>query len=236
MAVIGFEQSHCKHYNLLDRGDTGMSELQAITESLGHNIVQLFNIQDVEDLDALVIAFPQVWFSESERKALTSFINSGKSILFMGEWGGLLDNNRILNSITKQFGVTFNTDRVCDSVEHANNVPGLQSSDALIISPKLLVGSHKLMKGVGNIIVTSACSLNLSPPAEGIAFTSPTSWSDKDMDKSPDEGEVRGSLPIIAVSQNSVFVGDASLFQNDHISLFDHKRLAKNILEWLVRE
>ncbi|MFQ6135667.1 MAG: DUF4350 domain-containing protein [Candidatus Hydrothermarchaeales archaeon] len=221
MAVV-YDQSHGEpkleeYYSSFSRSMT----------SRGYRVDVLnakpLNLDELKGYKVLMISFPQKKFSDEEIKGIINFVGDGGGLFVVGEegnWGGFKE---ILNSLSKEFGITFNDDEVHDPTDSVGE------SYSVIHTMK----EHPVLNEVEKFVIYGGCSLNVSGDAEAIATGDDDTFSTKDYYKAGDYP------PVLAVSEyldgRVLCIGDGSLFRNRFINEFYNKQLALNIIEWLSR-
>ncbi len=163
-------------------------------------------------------------FSAAEQTAVTSWVTGGGGI-----WGiheahepPIHDGDPTgIDSITTNFGVTFNADLLTDPTNNEGNVmfPTIHNLDV-----------HPVTQGINNFGYYMGASLNVSLPAETIAKGDDDTTS-----------AVGAFPPVLAVAEMGsgcgVFYGDVSrLHPGNYPSQLDADeiRLLDNIVDWLI--
>jgi hypothetical protein len=165
------------------------------------------SLQEMSNYRVLILGDPLLAFSLEETSDIVKFVQNGGGLLIAG-------GTPELNSLSAQFGIIFTGENtVTDKVHNFENWKPLISNFA----------QHPTVAGLHEIVAGSA--LGIEAPALGVAFSSP--------DSSPPNS------PVIAVSTfgsgKVVAIGDEyTLSDGDYFALADSKRLALNVLNWLI--
>ena len=126
--------------------------------------------------------------------------------------------------------------------------------DSYYSSPRLPIirdfhPSHPITAGVTDLHLNNASAITPTSAMgyTGIAWTTPRSWSETDLDNvtpSPDPDEWAGSLPIIGAIDMSgilgnggklVAISDPSIFINDMWQNFEgNRQLGRNLINWVT--
>jgi hypothetical protein len=150
-------------------------------------------------------------FTATEVAAVASFFASGHGLWIFSEY---LQDPTGVNSVSSQFGVTFNADVIEDPDEMVSTQP--------IIS---VVASHPITEGIDSYRYIVGCSLNASPPSLVLATADENAFSDGYSDGYPP-----GSFPpALAVAENSA--GGCAVFHGDW---HGPGQLVTNILDCLA--
>jgi uncharacterized membrane protein len=176
----------------------------------------------LDNFKVFMVSFPQEKFSNEDIKKIVNFVGEGGGLFLVGEEGDFGGFKSILNSISENFGITFNDDEVHDPTD------SIAESYSIIHTME----EHPIIKGVSKFVVYGGCSLNVSGQAKVVASGDDDTYSTKGYYKA---GEYP---PVLAVSEylkgRVVCIGDGSLLRNRFINEYYNKQLGLNIIEWLV--
>ncbi len=118
---------------------------------------QLQNVDsDLEDVDILVIADPQKFYSDEEIQAVKKYINDGGNLLVTGE----LVNRDVLNQLLVEVGVQFDTCFV-NQCSYTGNAAELVSGRITQIAATELGIGQSILKQKGHIVLNGGVGLKL---------------------------------------------------------------------------
>ena len=229
-------------------GDDGLTILIKALEVAGittHSFSKRsdFNIDHFKAADVLMIAYPSDRFTGKEIENIVDYVEGGGSLFLTGEWGNLKKNADILNSISKNFGITFNDDRIADTKESFEEEIRLFNEvikrEHMPQFPRITdFAKHPINQGVEVIGHFSGCSIH-APEESALAWSSATSFGDEDADGVLDPGEKIGHLITAAHPHTSggriVAYGDTSILTNKYINKADSKLFIINTVKWLCK-
>ncbi|MEW5958384.1 MAG: DUF4350 domain-containing protein [Chloroflexota bacterium] len=112
----------------------------------GHTVLALFD--------------PEVALSDDELVAIQTFMVNGGRVIVLGEWGDLDGTNTILNVLSQNYGIEFNSDAVYD-VAHNDGEP---------VWPLIAnYANHPLTQGLDAAVLYAAASLSVGGGAVPLA-------------------------------------------------------------------
>ena len=240
---ILFDETHNENTKIQDTGPEGLSTFANILNEKGFEIKTISDtlLKHLDTAHMLWIAFPSMRFTGEEVVGIKEFVENGGGLLLIGEWGNLYDNADILNKLSKEFGITFNADRVTDAA-HAftKNVEFMgEVIDKKKVPQFVKISNfrkHPVTEGIKQIVYFAGCSLD-APPKKILAWSNPTSFGDLDADRELDVGELKGTLAVacgtIYEKGKVVCIGDSSLVGNKYLSHGDNKKFMLNVCRWL---
>jgi len=226
----------------------GYSDLAQLLLNDGFEISELnverISVDTLNDVD--VIVFTTFWrhryLTDTEASVLSNYISDGGGMFLIGELSrdDLGNYHRVsVNKIGKFLGLDFRHDLICD--------PG--SNDGDYDTPIIRdISSHDVTSNIVSFLLNWGSSLDVSNPAQAIAFTTSQAWSDTNarhdratstniFDK--DSNEPNEKLIALAAGQYGsgrfVAIGDASWMCNTWINREDNTILVKNIFNWLSK-
>lgn len=195
--------------------------------------------------DVLWIPYPSQSLDRVEIEEIKNMLERGGGLLLSGEWGNIGGSADNLNALLTGIGskIRFNHDRITDHV-HAitqrTEIMGTVVDEKKV--PQFLVvkefAPHVITHGLNAIGYYAGSSLS-APDKQVVAWSSPTSFSDLDANRTMDADEEFGSFNIAAfdiVSRGRIFaIGDTSIFSNQYIHQYDNMEFCKNVVKWLSR-
>ena len=198
-------------YLVVDQGWTVTDATGSITSDVlsGYGVFLL--VRPSEDL------------TSAEVEAITSFVENGGGLWVLEDSASLIKSN----SISSQFGVTFNADTVMNDTDYSSRkyYPIIRE-----LKP------HAIREGVGSFVYYGGCSLNVLSPAAVIATGGAKAYSE---DALSYENIYESYPPVLAAAEagsgRAVFIGDMSALRSSkYDGLSDeHKQLLANIVDWL---
>ncbi|GIW21624.1 MAG: hypothetical protein KatS3mg068_0631 [Candidatus Sericytochromatia bacterium] len=219
--------------NLIDYLD----KLIDILENSEYNIKKdSFSNYNLENIDILVLAAPNINYNPSDITKLQSFIRmNGKKIIILGEWGGYGNfYSDSINILLKEFNLKINQDLVRDNSNFESNE---------IVTNN--IQSHYITNNVSYVSFYSTSSLEIlnsqinqlnTDFTKNLIYTSSNAFKIQQY--------TRGQQALLSISlaygTKLVLIGDTSLFTSDdsngngisNIDENDNKILALNIFSW----
>ena len=197
-----------------------------------------------------VLLDPSKDFLDYEKDALRAFVESGGGLVILGECDRVMSVEGILapiNDISTMFGIGFNNDRVIDSEKQISGTETtLWRPEGFVIISNVI--RHPVTQGVNDIGYCWGCSLELQPPAIGLAFGNPTSLAGpgislQDLTAKQKEGE---DIVVLAAAEYGLgkvlAIGDTDFLIAGHNRFGDHdgflsfrhnRQLGLNMFEWV---
>jgi hypothetical protein len=197
-----------------------------------------------------VLLDPSKDFLEYEKDALRAFVENGGGLIILGECDRVMSVEGILapiNDISGMFGIGFNNDRVIDSEKQISGTETTRwRPEGFVIISNVI--RHSVTQGVNDIGYCWGCSLELQPPADGLAFGNPTSLAGpgislQDLTAKQREGE---DIVVLAAAEYGLgkvlAIGDTDFLIAGHNRFGDHdgflsfrhnRQLALNMFEWV---
>ncbi|MBE9535949.1 MAG: DUF4350 domain-containing protein [Proteobacteria bacterium] len=175
--------------------------------------------------DVLIIPGSMRSYSKEEIGTIEAYVKDGGSLLV------LLHIAPPLARLTERFGIILSNFVVSESI----NIIGKQSQDfyARDIAP------HPVTEGVKSIALYGAWALITEGNAKTVAYTSDRAWGDMNRNRMFDGGEPMLKLGLVAAAQfgkgRVVVVADDAPLANAFIGEADNIKLAKNIINWLIK-
>lgn len=158
-----------------------------------HHDTGLLTYDILENFDLLVLSNPQFTFKPSEVQAIINFVQDGGSLLILDAYARTLD-------ITTYFGI-----------EHELPIIELDPYVTNIIQ-------HPITTNVNALFMPSVTALNVTSPAQGIAFSQ--------------------EKPVIAVAENGsgrvVVITSGHMLTNSFIKRNENFAMALNTFGWLT--
>ncbi len=258
---ICFSSGHLER-SISDTSGAGFSKLNEYLKKSNFSSKEIFLGKEGElnQCDLLIIAGPQLPFSDKEKKVVEHYLAKGEDGLFLIESTpmGTEDHplteeekkqNPTLNDILSKWGVTLGDDLVVDLENHVGQDVGCPATDNY--------PHHKrLTEGLGYTFFIRPRSVNINPKPEEkvlcapLVFTSsPTkSWAERNhhLFVKFDENEDRpGPISLGAVvwqpkkegkasETRLIVIADADFASNAFIDQYSNGQLILNSIKWLT--
>jgi uncharacterized membrane protein len=226
MAIL-YDESHKeasfeKYYSDLYRHLTKIGETVEILKK-GPITAEALNGYNV-----LVISFPQKKFQTEEINCIVDFVKKGGGIFLVGEEWNFNNFKNNLNSISKRFNITFNSDEILDPKNRVLDSPNRIGDYYFTLRN---FSDHPVVEGLEEFVIYGGCSLKLNGEANVIVKGSEYCYSSEGYYKA---GEFP---PVLATLQSGkgkvVCLGDGSLLRDSFINEGNNKELTLNIINWL---
>jgi len=243
MTSICFDQSH--NNKLTIENTTFADFIQYLFDSdfkLG-KIEAGITYKKLNKYDLFIIGVPNLTPLDSyEINDLVKYVKDGGSILVINDGGGDYENKNNLTELTKNFGISFNSDTLFDNKNFSKD-----NSHPIIKDFK----SHFITRDVSHIIHSNGCTLTIDKSIEddkidvnSIAFSSENTswhrfftgegWQDKSEQHLPIIGVIHYYLGKVAVIGNlSIF---SSLNKSYGIKSAENLKLVSNMISWLLNK
>ncbi|MFX0139553.1 MAG: hypothetical protein ACFFDN_38280 [Candidatus Hodarchaeota archaeon] len=243
MTAIGFDQTH--NNKLTIENTTFTDFIQTLFDSdfkLG-KIEAGITYKKLTKYDLFIIGVPNLTSLDSyEINDLIKYVEDGGSILVINDGGGDYENKNNLSELTKNFGISFNSDILFDNKNFSKD-----KSHPIIKDFK----SHFITRDVSQIIHSNGCTLTIDKSIEDdkidvniIAFSSEnTSWH-KFFTGDGWQDESERHLPIIAATHYDlgkvIAIGNLSIFssldKSYGIRSAENLKLVSNMISWLLNK
>ncbi|KYK35273.1 MAG: hypothetical protein AYK18_13205 [Theionarchaea archaeon DG-70] len=200
-----------------------------------------------------VLMEPSKDFSDYEKESIRSFVENGGGLIILGDCDRVMSSEGILapiNDISSMFGIEFNNDRVIDSEKQISGTETTSwNPEGFVIVSNLI--HHPVTRGVNDIGYCWGCSLELQPPAVGLAFGNPTSIAGtgillQDLTGKEKKGEDIVVLAAAEYGMGKVLaIGDTDFLVAGHDRFGDHdgflsfrhnRQLGLNMFDWVGEE
>lgn len=243
MTSICFDQSH--NNKLTIENTTFTDFIQYLFDSdfkLG-KIEAGITYKKLNKYDLFIIGVPSLTPLDSyEIIDLVKYVKDGGSLLVINDGGGDYENKNNLTELTKNFGISFNSDVLFDNKSFSKN-----NSHPIIKDFK----SHFITRDVSQIIHSNGCTLVIDKSIEeekidvnSIAFSSENTswhrfftgdgWEDKSEQHLPIIGVIHYYIGKVAVIGNlSIF---SSLNKSYGIRSAENLKLVSNMITWLLNK
>ena len=197
-----------------------------------------------------VLMDPSEDFSDYEKESIRGFVENGGGLIILGECDRVMSSEGILtpiNDISSMFGIGFNNDRVIDSEEQISDTETtLWEPEGFVIISNFI--RHPVTLLISNVGYCWGCSLELQPPAVGLAFGNPTSLAGRgillqDLTGKEKEGD---NIVVLAAAEYGMgkvlAIGDTDFLIAGHDRFGDHdgflsfrqnRQLGLNMFEWV---
>jgi len=198
----------------------------------------------LEPYCALIICWPQTAYTEDEVNAIMDFIEAGRGLLFLGDYGknwysvsgGVYPSGA--NDILGPMGISINDDEVYDPTDYHTNTfwPLIDTFPV----------THPVTSCVSTFMPEATASLSVSSPGVTIATGDDDSYAVDPAEADP-EGDsptvvvgIAGSYePVLAASTfgrgRLVVAGDHNWIVDGIISIYDNTQLFINTIKWLCQ-
>jgi uncharacterized membrane protein len=177
----------------------------------------------------LVISFPQKKFQTAEINCIKDFVEKGGGIFLVGEEWNFNNFKDYLNSISKKFNITFNSDEILDPKNRVLDSPHRIGDYYFTLRT---FSDHPIVEGLDEFVIYGGCSLKLNGEGDIIVKGSEYCYSSEGYYKA-------GEFPPVLASIQSgkgkvVCLGDGSLLRDSFIQEGNNKQLTLNIISWLT--
>ena len=253
-------------FNLNDSNSvTGGTEFRDYLYSLGFDLAIITNPPNpitfsyLNNFHAIVFSGLSRTLSTSEVDAFFSYIRSSSgNLLLFGQHGidNEFPNSSNRNLIGNRFGITFNSDMLCDPGSHQNYNGGCTSSpgdpDNGVEYVRIInFADHFLSNGISSFTLNWGQSLTLTSEAQSLGWGTSSSWGDEDptfhprppdcydswYENSDDPGEIHGNLNGLAINESNnyngkvVAIGDQDMVWNYWFG-GGQQQMMRNIFTW----
>jgi intraflagellar transport protein 52 len=206
------------------------------------------------DTDLMIIGDPREPFNAEELDSMKQYLTSGgRIIIFMGDGGEHGSTN--INSLTKDFGMTVNSDSVMRSIYYKYMHPkevfiaeGIlvpdvaRKKNSVTINGKRSQGKTKepattrgqILPEKLNFVFPYGASLSVSKPARPLLSSGPVSYPMNRPIASAWEAETVSELG--AQRGRLVVCGSVDIFSDDWLDKEENAKLCDVILAWLLNE
>jgi len=216
-AYIAFDR------NLNERGKL-QDSFQDLTRLLQDYAFKCFEFNDVMvqprlvRYDVVIFACPDhSKFNPVEIKNLVRYVKNGGSLILLSNAGGDHGRGTNLNALSREFGITFQNNQVTDEVNN-NGIPTLPMISKF--------ADHPAVKGVKEVCLRSACSLEIAGNAR------PVAWADAIADPT--------NACVMAVAEvglgKVICIGSWEMFRNKVLKWFYHEKLFMSMIEWAIEK
>ncbi len=242
---IGFDSSH---NNKLIIEDTAFSDFVQYFINSNFKLGKIeagITYEKLSVYDVFIVGVPtdsKILFDEIFD--LVRYVSDGGSLLVVNDQGGDHASKNNLSKLTQNFGISFNSDRLYDSLNFSK-----KNSRPIIKDFK----KHFITRNISEYIHSNGCTIKIDKSVEenkidvdAIAFSSEDTSSRSYYNASINEwvDERASSAPIIGTSHYGlgkiVTIGSLSLFSNLHesygIRAADNQKLISNIIAWLLNK
>ena len=200
--------------------------------------------------DIFVLMDPSEDFSDYEKESIRDFVEKGGGLIILGECDRIMSIEGIvipINNISSMFGIGFNNDRVIDSEKQMSGTETTfwEPEGFVIISDFI---RHPVTQGVNELGYCWGCSLELQPPATGLAFGNPTSIAGTQilLRNLTGEEKVGETIVVLAAAEYGLgkvlAIGDTDFLIAGNDRFGDHegflpyrhnRQLALNMFDWV---
>ena len=220
MLTIAYMMPSTDNYNPENPFWNGLKNLKNITNATQiTSTTQLKQIIDPKHT-AILILGPEKPFTPQETQTIKEILEKGATILVADDFGQA-------NTLLKQLQIQ------CKFTQHLLVDPVFYYKNRKL--PKIFhIKNTTWTKNVEELTLNYATTLNItSTEIEILANSSEYSYIDINMNDQWDQGEPKGSQPILAQTRigkgNLILLSDPSIFINSMINKSDNTQLLKNI-------
>lgn len=245
---FGFDGSH---ENRLKIEDTAFSDFINYLFNSDFKIGKIeagLTYEKLSNYDIFLIGVPRKPITPEEIEDLIKYVKDGGSLLLINDQGGDKENNNNLSELSKNFGISFNSDRLFDSEKYSK-----EKSRPLISNFK----NHFITQEITEIIHSNGCTLKVDEAFEPenedikisvncIAFSSEKTASHVYFNEQENDWIVEPiqKIPIMAAVHYGlgkvVAIGNLSLFSSMNysygIKAVDNFKLISNTISWLINK
>ncbi|MFX0082377.1 MAG: hypothetical protein ACFE94_11565 [Candidatus Hodarchaeota archaeon] len=200
--------------------------------------------EKLANYDLFIIGVPNLGpdLSLDEINDLVDYVKNGGSLLIINDGGGDYENKNNLSELTKNFGISFNNDKLSDnkSFSQENSHPIIKD-----FSP------HYITRDINQFIHSNGCTLTINKSIENenidinsIAYSSESTswhsylnedgWHDESIQHLPIIGAIHYNLgKVVTIGNLSIF---SSLNKLYGIKAADNFKLISNVISWLLNK
>ncbi len=124
------------------------SKLMEYAAKEGLNIEEIDDLRVIDEYDVLVINYPEEKFSDNEARIVEAFVKRGGILIVLAYYENKDDSARASTSLSKNFGVKFNEDKITSESSGDN--------EYIIITSKV----KKFNRDVERVLIPCPCSVN----------------------------------------------------------------------------
>jgi hypothetical protein len=177
--------------------------------------------QELTNLDSnnILICVPYLQYNNSELDGLKTFVNNGGELILMDDYGYGNSVLQYLNIDCRFSGAPLLDPLFCYKNQWL---------------PEIIDFAPSVSKGVKEIILNHATDLTNTGTMETLAWSSSSSFLDRNGNETRDKGEPQGPLPVAARQQlgkgEIILVSDPSIFINSMLGRGDNTQFIKNLI------
>ncbi len=244
MTAIGFDHSHNNKLTIENNAFTDFIQYLFDSDFKLGKIEAGVTYKKLNKYDLFIIGVPTLGpdLDPDEIIDLVKYVKNGGSLLVINDGGGDYENKNNLSELTKNFGITYNSDRLFD-----NKFFLKKNSHPIIQDFK----SHFITRDISQIIHSNGCTLIIDKSIEddkidvnSIAFSSETTSWHRFFNGDGWQDESEQHLPIIGVIHyylgKVIVIGNLSIFSSLNksygIRSAENLKLITNMISWLLNK
>ena len=244
MTSLGFDYTHNNKLTIENNAFTDFIQYLFDSDFKLGKIEAGITYEKLKKYDLFILGVPHLGpdLDADEIRDLVKYVKDGGSILAINDGGGDFENKNNLSELTKNFGISFNADRLYDNkfFTKKNSHPIIQD-----------FGSHFITRDINKIIHCNGCTIDLDKSIEdeeidinSIAYSSKsTSWHSY-FNGEGWHDESKQHLPILGVSHYElgkvVAIGNLSIFSSLNksygIIAVNNFKFVTNMVSWLLNK
>jgi uncharacterized membrane protein len=243
---IVFDRTHDEAISISNEKVSGYFSFACELGKLGYITRQTEKAlsRELESSDVLVVAFPQKEFYPEEGKTIRDFVENGGGLLLIGEWANLKGVADCLNSLSEQFGVKFENNRLTDFDDKYRRSDDLMEEvlgpgDMPFMLKLIDFVEHPITSEIKSIGYFAGCTLE-TDKENALVWTDETCFADHRIDEIHQISEEEGPFILAAFKEigngRVVFIGDTSPFSNRFLHTEDNMNFGTQILRWLAKD
>ncbi|MCK4509159.1 MAG: DUF4350 domain-containing protein [Desulfuromonadales bacterium] len=224
--IVLFDESHAQQFVIDKSGPLDLSELAALYQDNGFNVLSHADGLTKETLgsvDVLVISGPFLPLSESELDAVIEFINAGGGLAIM------LHIAPPVRDLLHRLDVDYTNGTLRETSQTIDGNP---------LNFKIsIMADHPVTAGLNGFSIYGAWALRgTAPHATIIAATSQYGWVDLNRDNQLTEVDAMQTFGVMVAGETGqgryVVLGDDAVFQNRFLDEAN-RQLALKLVNWL---
>jgi hypothetical protein len=242
--IILFDESHGvmtitpfgTNYKIPLTVSTGFSYVSQILSNAGFKVDVLaskpINGEILSGVAVLILTPSRDALTMDEIASIIRFVEDGGGLLLMGQCGF-----QGYGELSSEFGITFESEILCDPAYSTPVKPFHVEIRDLV--------DHEITTNVRSFLYDWGQPLKTQDPAIPVAFSSNTSWSERNYNGLREEGEPLGRKVVLAASLYGkgrvVGIGVATSFSNISVigyngnDEYQTEQLLFNVINWLSR-
>ena len=187
------------------------SKLKRLLKENNIKVEEVKRFKDLVKYDVIVFNYPERRFSKEDREVIDKALFLGRRVILCGYYNNEDKVADVINSLTKYFGIKLNKDKIFDKVNNYAN------------DPYLIRTRNVRINDIHDIILPCPASVSGGEP---LVLCEKTAKSNRNYE------------PIVSArlkykNGELILVGTCSFWDNFSIDLFDNKKFALYLLNYV---